>query len=75
MDERLLKVREIIADQLDVDFDDITLETSLIDDLKADSLDIVELITAFEDEFDIKIDDEVLENIQTVEDIVNAISK
>lgn len=74
MDEKLLKVREIIAEQLDVDLDDITLETSLVEDLKADSLDIVELIMAFEDEFEIKIDDEVLENILTVQDIINAIA-
>jgi len=74
MDEKLLKVREIIAEQLDVDLDDITLETSLVEDLKADSLDIVELIMAFEDEFLIKIDDDVLENIQTVQDILNAIA-
>ncbi|KNZ41521.1 acyl carrier protein [Acetobacterium bakii] len=74
MDEKLLKVREIIAEQLDLDLDDITLETSLVEDLKADSLDIVELIMAFEDEFEIKIDDEVLENILTVQDIINAIA-
>jgi len=73
MDEKLLKVREIIAEQLDIDLDDITLETSLVEDLKADSLDIVELIMAFEDEFEIKIDDDVLENILTVQDIINAI--
>ncbi|MBK5243859.1 MAG: acyl carrier protein [Eubacteriaceae bacterium] len=74
MDERLLKIREIVAEQLDIELEEITLETSLIDDLKADSLDVVELIMAFEDEFKIKIDDDVLENIQTVEDILTAIS-
>jgi len=74
MDERLLKIREIIAEQLDVELEEITLETSLVDDLKADSLDVIELIMAFEDEFEIKIDDDVLENIQTVEDILTAIS-
>ncbi|HEY5555723.1 acyl carrier protein [Acetobacterium sp.] len=74
MDERLLKIREIIAEQLDIDLEDITLETSIIDDLKADSLDVVELVMAFEDEFEIKIDDDVLEKIQTVEDVLDAIS-
>ena len=74
MDERLLKIREIIAEQLDVELEEITLETSLVDDLKADSLDVIELIMAFEDEFEIKIDDDVLENIQTVQDILTAIS-
>ncbi|MDP2844285.1 MAG: acyl carrier protein, partial [Acetobacterium sp.] len=51
MDERFLKVTAIISEQLDVDIEKITLETSLIDDLEADSLDVVELIMAFEDEF------------------------
>jgi len=74
MDERLLKIREIIAEQLDVDLEEITLKTSLVDDLKADSLDVVELVMAFEDEFKIKIDDDVLEKIKTVEDILNAMS-
>ncbi|KAF5069713.1 acyl carrier protein [Acetobacterium wieringae] len=74
MDERFLKVTAIISEQLDVDIDKITLETSLIDDLEADSLDVVELIMAFEDEFGTKIDEGALENIQTVEDIINAIS-
>ena len=74
MDERFLKIREIIAEQLDVELEEITLETSLVDDLKADSLDVIELIMAFEDEFEIKIDDDVLEKIQTVEDILDAIS-
>ncbi|MEA4804694.1 acyl carrier protein [Acetobacterium wieringae] len=74
MDERFLKVTAIISEQLDVDIEKITLETSLIDDLEADSLDVVELIMAFEDEFGTKIDEGALENIQTVEDIINAIS-
>lgn len=74
MDERFLKVTAIISEQLDVDIDKITLETSLIDDLEADSLDVVELIMAFEDEFGTKIDEDALENILTVEDIINAIS-
>ena len=74
MDERFLKVAAIISEQLDVDIDKITLETSLIDDLEADSLDIVELIMAFEDEFGTKVDEDALEDIQTVGDIINAIS-
>ncbi|AFA48899.1 acyl carrier protein [Acetobacterium woodii] len=74
MDERFLKVTAIISEQLDVDIEKITLETSLIDDLEADSLDVVELIMAFEDEFGTKIDETALENIQTVDDIINAIS-
>lgn len=74
MDEKFEKVIAIISEQLDVDIEKITLETSLIDDLEADSLDVVELIMAFEDEFSTKIEEDALENIQTVQDIINAIS-
>jgi acyl carrier protein len=63
MDEKYEKVTAIISEQLDIDIEKITLETSLIDDLEADSLDVVELIMAFEDEFGIKIDEDALENI------------
>lgn len=74
MDEKFEKVTAIISEQLDVEIDQITLETSLIDDLEADSLDVVELIMAFEDEFGTKIEEDALENIQTVQDVINAIS-
>lgn len=67
------KVRDVIVENLGVDEEDVTLEARLIDDLGADSLDAVELSMAIEDEFDIEIDDEEFENLQTVEDIVNAI--
>ncbi len=62
------KLAEIIADQLSVNVDDITPETSFADDLNADSLDLVEVIVTLEDELDIKIDDEELQNIKTVGD-------
>ena len=64
------KVREIIAEQLDVDTEEITLDTNLIKDLEADSLDAVEIIMALEDEYDIEIPDEVAEEFATVGDIV-----
>lgn len=60
------KVRDILVDQLNVDEDDITTESSFIDDLGADSLDIVELIMAMEEEFDIEIPEEDAEGITTV---------
>ena len=64
------KVRSIIAEQLAIDdIDTITLETSLIDDLEADSLDAVEVIMALEDEFGIEIPDEEAENFKTIGDI------
>ena len=67
------KVREIIAEQLDVDTEEITLDTSLIKDLEADSLDAVEIIMALEDEYNIEIPDEVAEEFKTVGDIVKCI--
>jgi len=67
------KVSKIIADQLGVDESEIALESSFIDDLGADSLDIVELIMAFEEEFDLEIPDSEAENIKTVNDAVEYI--
>lgn len=64
------KVREIISRQLDLDIDSIKPDSKLIDDLKADSLDIVEMIMDLEQEFDVEIPDEELPKVQTVADIV-----
>jgi len=60
------KVIEIISEQMGVDKSEITRETSFINDLNADSLDTVELVMEFEDEFDMSIPDEEAEKIQTV---------
>lgn len=60
------KIKEILIEQLDVDEDDITMEASFIDDLGADSLDIVELIMAMEEEFDIEISEDDADSISTV---------
>lgn len=67
------KVKSIIADQLGVDEEEITMESSFIDDLGADSLDIVELIMALEGEFDMEIPDEEAERISTVGNVVDYI--
>ncbi|MDO4618431.1 MAG: acyl carrier protein [Clostridia bacterium] len=67
------KVKSVIIDQLGVDEDDITMEASFVDDLGADSLDIVELIMGLETEFDLEIPDEDAEKIATVGDAVNYI--
>lgn len=67
------KVREIIVEQLDVEEDEVKMESSFIDDLGADSLDIVELIMALEEEFDLEIPDEQAEKITTVGDVVEYI--
>ena len=67
------KVRDIVVEQLGVDADEVTIESTFIDDLGADSLDIVELIMAFEEEFNIEIPDEAAEKIKTVQDVVTYI--
>ncbi|MBR5730432.1 MAG: acyl carrier protein [Firmicutes bacterium] len=69
------KVREIIAEQLDVDPDQITLETDLMRDLEADSLDAVEIIVAIEQEYDIEVPDDMAEEFKVVENIVNFIEE
>ena len=69
------KVREIVADRLGVDPDEVTPEASFIDDLGADALDTVELVMAFEEEFGIEIPDEDAEKIQTVGDAIEYIQK
>ena len=67
------KVRDIVVDQLGVEADEVSIESTFIDDLGADSLDIVELIMAFEEEFGIEIPDEAAEKIKTVQDVVSYI--
>jgi acyl carrier protein len=69
------KVKEIVVEQLGVDEADVAIESTFIDDLGADSLDIVELIMAFEEEFNIEIPDEAAEKIKTVKDAVDYIDK
>jgi acyl carrier protein len=69
------RVSEIIVEQLKVSPEEVTLEASFIDDLGADSLDLVELIIAMEEEFGLEISDEDAEKIQTVQDAVNYISE
>ena len=69
------KVISIIAEQLGVEEDEIKLEASFIDDLGADSLDIVELVVALEEEYGIEIPDEDAEKIKTVQDAINYIKE
>lgn len=69
------KVQKIICDQFDLEEDDVTMNTLLEDDLEADSLDLVDLVMSFEDEFQIEVPDEELENIKTVGDIVKYIEE
>ncbi len=67
------KLKEVIADVLNVDPDEITMDTTFTDDLGADSLDVFQIIMGIEEEFDIEIQPEVAEKITTVEEAVNLI--
>ncbi|HKM01321.1 MAG TPA: acyl carrier protein [Sedimentibacter sp.] len=64
------RIKELIAEKVGVDPEEIAMETSFADDLDADSITLFELVMAIEDEFDIEVDDESIEKIVTVGDIV-----
>jgi len=68
------RVREIVAEQLERDVNEVTISASLIDDLGADSLDVVELVMKMEEEFGIEIPDEEAEKIKTVNDVIQYIT-
>ena len=67
------RVKEIVIEQLGVNEDEVTPEASFLEDLGADSLDIVELVMALEEEYELEISDEDAENIKTVQDVVSYI--
>ena len=69
------KLKDIVAEQLSVDKDKVVAAANFVDDLGADSLDLVELIMAMEEAFDIEIADEVAEKIGTVQDAIDHINK
>lgn len=69
------KIKELIVEQLGVSADKVLLETNLMKDLEADSLDAVEIIMAIEDEYDIEIPDDDAEKFQTINDIVSYVEK
>lgn len=71
----LERIKQIIAEKLNVSEDEITEDTNLMDELGADSLDIAELIMGFEDEYDVELPVEKLENISTVRDIMELMKK
>ena len=71
----LEKVKKILAEQLEINEDEISIESNLIEDLNADSLDVVELIMDLEQEFDLDIPDEDLPKVVTVKDVVTYIEK
>ena len=67
------KIKEILAEQLDADVDEMTMDTNIARDLGADSLDVVELLMSIEDEFEVEIPDEEIENIKTIGDLTEYI--
>lgn len=69
------KVRQLICDQLGKSLDKVTLDTRIVEDLGADSLDVVELLMSLEDEFGLSLPDEVAMEMKTVSDIVNYIDE
>lgn len=69
------KVKSILVEELDLDADEVTLESNIKEDLGADSLDMVDLIMSIEDAFDIKVDESDAANIKTVGDVVNYIDQ
>lgn len=69
------KIKNILLEQLDVEENDIKLESKLIEDLGADSLDVAEIISAVEGEFDVEFDKKSLSNVETIQDIINILEK
>ena len=69
------KVRDILVEELDLDVDEVTMESNIREDLGADSLDMVDLIMSIEDAFEVKVEENDAVNIKTVGDIVSYIGK
>ena len=67
------KIKQMLAEQLDADEDEMTMDTNIATDLGADSLDVVQLLSEIEEEFDIEIPDEEIENIRTIGDLTEYI--
>lgn len=67
------KIKALLADQLDAEEEDMTMDTNIAKDLGADSLDVVELLMSIEDEFEVEIPDEEIENIKTIGDLTEYI--
>ncbi|MDD3428556.1 MAG: acyl carrier protein [Oscillospiraceae bacterium] len=69
------RIKEILCEQLDLEEDKITMESDIIEDFEADSLDIVDLIMSIEEEFNVEVPDEDIENFKTVGDVVRYIEE
>lgn len=68
------KIKKILAEQLDVDAEELSMDTKIAEDLGADSLDVVELLMSIEDEFDVEIPDDEIENLKTIGNVVEYIT-
>ena len=69
------RIREIICDQLDLEEDKVTMDSDIMEDFEADSLDVVDLVMSFEDEFGLEVPDDQIENFRTVGDVVRYIEE
>lgn len=69
------RIREIICEQLDLEEDDVTLDSNIMEDFEADSLDLVDLVMSLEDEFNLEVPDDQIENFRTVGDVVRYIEE
>ena len=71
----ITKIKEILADQLDIELEDIKDNSDIQEDLEADSLDVMDIMTQIEDEFDIEVEDEAIEELRTPQKIADYIAK
>ena len=69
------RIREIICDQLDLEEDKVTMDSDIMEDFEADSLDVVDLVMCIEDEFGLEVPDDQIENFRTVGDVVRYIEE
>ena len=75
MEEIFERIRSLLASQLDIDEDRITMDSSFVEDFEADSLDVVDMVMSLEDEFGIEVPDEAVENFHTVGDVVRYVDE
>lgn len=71
----ITKIKEILADQLDIELEDIKDNSDIQEDLEADSLDVMDIMTEIEDEFDMEVEDEAIEELRTPQKIADYIAK
>ena len=69
------RIRELLAEQLDIDEDKITMDSDILEDFEADSLDVVDMVMSLEDEFGVEVPDEAVEGLKTVGDVVRYIEE